>query len=111
MSYLTETLWWQPVEDSNGPVSFQVKYRGMEPTDEWTPSVRELYSVMIWVDEADTDEEWQTQIQTAARAAFNGISALLNATIIFSSVSVAGEYETTGPQIELVFRTIDPMGI
>lgn len=112
---LEDQLGWIPVEiadddppDGDELVYFRVAYEGMDSAEEWTPQVRELYRVELWVNEMTTARLTQSAIQNAARSAFTSVSDLLNANLFSSVVNDDVSPESEQPAIELIFRTVDP---
>ena len=84
-------------------------YFGMTPDEGYTPEVREIYEVQIFVRELTSEKDTQVAIQNACRLAFQHVSELLNANLLTSTLYTQDDdYDTDGPSAGLIFQTVTP---
>lgn len=104
-----EDLGWTAVDQSWDAVSYRVSYGGMQPAEDYGPTVREIWQIDLWIEERSTIHETQIAIRDATRKAYRAVSALMNDNVIFSEVdNPVSDYGGRGPTSSLVFETLEP---
>ena len=109
VSLLEADLGWKPVDSGDGETLFRVIYFGMIPDGMYTPEVREMYEIQLFVRERTSELDTQVAVQSVCRLAFQHVSELLNANLVSSTIYTDDDdFEPTGPSASLIFQTVTP---
>ena len=107
-------LGYTPVESTDySDVTFMVEYLGMEPAQEWTPSVIERYEVSVWIEEMTTSQAMQKLLEATMRKVYMALVALFDRNIESSQLMRSSRMESRdeSPDFRISIRTAVPESI